>query len=374
MRSFKEIPVLHTIPVLVRAALNVPLEGGIVRNDHRLRRALPTLKYLSEQGARVIVASHSGEAGTETLKPVVDALSKLINGVSFCEANTGELARKAVRGLSPGHILVLENLRRNPGEAANDLAFAHELAQLADVFVQDSFDTCHRAHASIMRVPRILPSYAGWELLEEVRELTKALTPLRPSLAIIGGAKFSTKEPVVKKLLEAYDKVFVGGALANDFIAAKGYPVGRSLVSHAAGDEIKTLLTHPHLVLPIDGRFVTSDGSSRVGSIDSATPDEAVLDHGPGTAALLVDLVKKSKAVLWNGPLGEYEKGYVETTDTVAKAIVGSSSYSVIGGGDTVAELERINLLDRFSFISIGGGAMLDFLAKGTLPGIAALQ
>lgn len=374
MKSFKEIPVLHSIPVLVRAALNVPLENGVVRNEHRLRRALPTLKYLSEQGARTVVASHIGEAGTETLRPVADALGKLIAGVSFCEVSTGEIARAAVRALMPGEILVLENLRRNPGEVANDAAFARELASLADIFVQDSFDTCHRAHASITQLPHLLPSYAGWELLEEIRVLTMALSPEHPALAIIGGAKFSTKLPVLTRLIEVYDKVFVGGALANDFFAAKGYNMGRSLVSHTAGGEITALLENQRLVLPIDGTLVASDGRARVGSVDSITSDEAMLDHGPATAALLGGIVKKSKTVLWNGPLGEYEKGFVETTDTVAKAIAESSIYSVIGGGDTVAELERAGLLDRFSFVSTGGGAMLDFLARGSLPGIAALQ
>ncbi|MDO8624233.1 MAG: phosphoglycerate kinase [bacterium] len=357
MRSVQEIPILHNIPVLVRAALNEPIENGVVQDSFRLRRALPTLRFLTERGARVVVASHIGEAGTETLKPVVDALSKMISGVSFCEVSIGPLARKAVRDLAPGRILVLENLRRNPGEVAGDTAFARELASLADVFVQDSFDTCHRVHASIVGVPTLLPSYAGLVLVDEVRELTKALTPKSPSFAIIGGAKFSTKEPVLSRLLEVYDKVFVGGALANDFLQAQGQNVGKSLVSNASADKIKPLLANPRLVLPIDSHI----------------EDTRIVDHGPKTAELLAALVQKSKTVLWNGPLGEYEKGFFETTDKVAEAIAKSGAYSIVGGGDTVAEIERLNLLDRFSFVSTGGGAMLDFLTRGTLPGIAAL-
>ena len=357
MRSIQEIPILHNIPVLVRAALNEPLVNDVVQDSFRLRRALPTLRFLVERGARVVVASHIGEAGTETLAPVVKTLAKMISNVSFCETSVGPSARQAVRDLSPGHIVVLENLRRNPGETANDAAFARELASLADVFVQDSFDTCHRLHTSIVRVPTLLPAYAGFVVLDEARELTKALTPQGPSLAIIGGAKFSTKEPVLAELLRRYDKVFVGGALANDFLQARGQDVGASLVSNASADKIKTLLANPRLVLPID----------------SHVEDTRIVDHGPKTAALLVELVRRSKTVLWNGPLGEYEKGFFETTDRVAEAIAKSGAYSIVGGGDTVAEIERLNLLSRFSFVSTGGGAMLEYLTRGTLPGIAAL-
>lgn len=373
MKTVRDIPILHNIPVLVRAALNVPVEGGKVMNTYRLRRALPTLEYLRREGARVILASHIGEQGIETLAPVAEALAGMISGVHFCEVSTGEKARAASRDLLPGEILVLENLRRNPGEVGNDREFARALAALADVFVEDSFDTCHRRHASIVSVPEFLPSYAGLLVEEEVRELSKALAPKGLALALIGGAKFSTKEPVLEVLLEHYDKVFVGGALANDFFKAKGYPVGRSLVSGAAGGEIAKMLENPKLVLPVDAQLVTTDLSSRVGAPQDIRADEAALDHGPATAALLADLAKKSKTVLWNGPLGEYEKGFTEATDAVLRAVAESGAYSVIGGGDTVAELERIGLMDRFSFVSTGGGAMLDFLARGTLPGLDAL-
>lgn len=382
MRSVREIPVLKNIPILVRAAMNVPLENGVVANDYRLRRALPTIKYLSERGARVILISHIGEAGTETLKPVADALKVHLSGVSFFGETIGKGAREAVRTLSPGGVLVLENLRRNRGETANDPAFAKELAALADVFVEDCFDTCHRAHASIVGVPALLPHYAGLLLEEEVRELAKALRPKSPSLAVIGGAKFATKEPVLRALLATYDHVFVGGALANDFLKASGHSVGASLVSAAPAEEIQPLLKNPKLIVPLD--VVVAEKSaltapdvrmrSRTVPHDEVGETEAVLDVGRASVALVADLARAAKTVLWNGPLGNYERGFTDATDALARATAEGDSHSVVGGGDTVAAIETLGILHRFSFVSTGGGAMLDFLAKGTLPGIDILD
>lgn len=381
MKTVRDIPVLTNIPVLVRTAMNVPLENGIVANDYRLRRSLPTIHYLVERGARVILVSHIGEEGTETLAPVADALMRLLPNVSFCPDTIGESARAAVRALAPGQVLVLENLRRNRGEIENDPAFAKELALLADVFVQDSFDTCHREHASIVGVPKFLPSYAGLLVEEEVRELTKALAPEHPSLAVIGGAKFSTKEPALRALLGVYDHVFVGGALANDFLKAAGQEVGTSLVSNAPEEALRALTENPKLLLPIDTRVVTSGlvnaadahMQSRIASEGDVHATETILDAGPGTAALVAHLAEKAKTFLWNGPLGNYEHGFVDATNILAKAAAASDAYSVIGGGDTIAAIETLGILHQFSFVSTGGGAMLDFIANGTLPGLAAL-
>ncbi|MFH1178406.1 MAG: phosphoglycerate kinase, partial [bacterium] len=310
-----------------------------------------------ERGAKVILIGHIGEKGTETLAPVAEALGKLIQGVSFFPETIGPRARNAIRDLSPGNILVLENLRRNTGEQANDRLFAKELASLADIFVQDSFDSCHRTHASIVGVPKILPSYAGFLLEEEVRELSKALSPKHPALAVIGGMKFITKEAVLAKLFMIYDRVFVGGALANDFLKASGKEVGKSLVSNIDTDVIKNALSNPRIVLPFD----------------SVVVNEMIVDHGLGTTAILADLVKKAKTIVWNGPLGNYENGFTQATDAFTRAVADSSAYSVVGGGDTVAAIENLGLLPHFSFVSTGGGAMLEFLAHGTLPGIDAL-
>lgn len=382
MRTIRDIRVFENIPILVRAALNVPVENGQVVNDYRLRRAVPTIKFLAARGAKVILIGHLGEQGTETLEPVAKALGKLISGVSFFGETVGVRARAAVRDLAPGQVLVLENLRRNKGETANDRAFARELAALADIFVEDSFDTCHRAHASIVGVPELLPSYAGLLLEEEVHELSRALTPTHPSLAVIGGAKFSTKEAVLTTLLKSYDYVFVGGALANDFLKAAGQPVGKSLVSNTDVSAIKKLLADPKLVIPVDSLVVPvaavggadARARARVAAAGHVRPDEVILDHGPGTSALLASLAQQSKTILWNGPLGNYENGFNDATDSFAHAVAASGARSVIGGGDTIAAIENLGILSRFSFVSTGGGAMLDLLAKGTLPGIAALQ
>ncbi|HUY05309.1 MAG TPA: phosphoglycerate kinase, partial [Candidatus Paceibacterota bacterium] len=343
MRTVRDIPALENIPVLVRAALNVPVEAGRVMNDYRLRRALPTIRFLAERGARVILISHIGEAGTETLAPVAEALGKLTPHVSFFGETIGPRARAAVRDLLPGHILVLENLRRDRGERMNDPAFARELAALADIFVEDSFDTCHRVHASIVGVPKLLPSYAGLQLEEEVRELTAARTPKSPSLAVIGGAKFATKEAVLTSLLATYDHVFVGGALANDFFKASGQPVGKSLVSDTIDDSIVPILHDPRLVLPVDSLVIpasvalTPDARShaRIATNGHAHADEIVLDHGPGTIALLAELARGTKSILWNGPLGNYENGFTDATDAFARAVASSGAHSVVGGGDT---------------------------------------
>lgn len=359
MRTVRDIQIFQNIPILVRAALNVPVEKGRVANEYRLRRALPTIRYLAERGARVILIGHLGEKGTETLKPVAEALGALVRGVSFFDETIGARARTAIRDLAPGNMLVMENLRRHKGERTNDRAFAKELASLADIFVQDSFDTCHRPHASIIGVPKLLPSYAGLLLMEEIDELSRALTPKKPALAVIGGAKFSTKEGVLNALLKTYDHVFVGGALANDFLKASGKEVGKSLVSDSVDErEIKKILANPRLVVPID----------------SVIKDGEILDHGPRTIALLALLAAKAKTILWNGPLGNYENGFSDATNAFARAVADSSARSIVGGGDTIAAVENLGLLPRFSFVSTGGGAMLQFLARGTLPGIEALN
>lgn len=376
MRTLRDIRHLENVPVLLRTSLNAPIAGGKVANSFRLRSALPTIEYLRTRHARVILAGHMGDAGTESFRPVYEALKELVPGIEFCETAVGPVARQAVRDLVPGGVLLLENLRRHAGEKANDPAFAAELASLADVFVQDSFDVCHRAHASVVGVPLLLPSYAGLQLQREVTELTKAVRPARPSLAIIGGAKFSTKEALLAVLLKTYDHVFVGGALANYFMQALGKPVGSSLVSNADHASLDQILGNPRLRLPVD-YVVAPQGAERaeghLSGVTVVSPNEAILDNGPKTVELLAALIGKARTVLWNGPLGNYEKGFTEGTEALARIIAASSAHSIVGGGDTIAAIEKLGLDDRISFISTGGGAMLDFLADGSLPGIDAL-
>lgn len=377
MRTVHDIEVLENIPVLLRTSLNVPVENNKVVNTFRLERALATITYLRERHARTVLISHITGSGTETLHPMYEAMKQWIPDIVWCPVSTGAAARAAVRDLSPGGVLMLENLRRNAGEEKNDREFAKELAMLADVFVQDSFDVCHREHASVVGVPGLLASYAGLTVEAEVTTLAKALKPKRPSLAVIAGAKFSTKEPVLKKLLTTYDHVFVGGALANDFLKAKGYPVGASLVSHEGREQIQQLLKNKRLIVPLDSIVAplsANRSQGRIASLEDVHGGEAILDVGLRTSALLTELARKAKTILWNGPLGLYEHGFTDGTRALARAIAGSSAHSVIGGGDTIAAIEELGLTSKCSFLSTGGGAMLDFLAYGTLPGLFPLN
>ena len=382
MKSVREIGDIANVPVLVRAALNVPIENGAVANDYRLRKALPTIEYLTGKGARVILISHIGEGGTETLAPVEKAFERLLPKISFCEQTLGPTVVTAIEGMAPGSVLVLENLRRDPREVGNDPGFAAELAALGHIFVEDSFDTCHRLHASIVTLPTLLPAYAGLLVEEEVAALSQALRPSHPALAVIGGAKFETKEPVLSALLASYDKVFVGGALANDFLKAKGCEIGASATSDADPEKLGALLANDKLVLPEDLRVVPTNALGaldanqhvRVAAISDVHADEVIVDAGPAASARLASLVSASPAILWNGPLGKYEGEFVDATDALARAVASAGAHSVVGGGDTVASIERLGLMSHFSFVSTGGGAMLDFLAYGTLPGLEALE
>lgn len=357
--------------VLVRASCNVPLKDGVVRNSYRLRRALPTLKYLVEAGARVIVISHLGRELTDTLRPVFDELGSelpLIWGGTIAAPEFETVLAEA----KPGEIVFCENLRQDPREEANDEAWAKQIASYADVYVNDAFAEAHREHTSTYGVAKLLPAYAGITLAEEVYKLQRGMTPESPSVFLIGGAKFETKMPLVEKYLALYDFVFVGGALANDVLKARGLEVGESLVSDVslAGEPF---LNSPKLLVPID---VIVEGPRGVETKDAAAvlSDEKIFDMGPATVAMLGSHLKEAKTVLWNGPFGNYEAGFEESTESIAKIIAASESYSVLGGGDTVAAVEKLGLNDSFGFISIGGGSMLTFLEHGSTPVLDLLK
>lgn len=376
MQTVRDIRVLDGIPVLLRTSLNAPVANGKVTNAFRLQSAMPTIEFLRVRHAKIILASHVSGTGTETLLPMFEAMKRFIPDLVFCPVSVGPEARRMVRELPPGGVLMLENLRRHHEEEKNDAVFAKELASLADIFVQDSFDVCHRKHASVVGVPTLLPSYAGLTVESEVTELARARKPKSPSLAIIAGAKFATKEPVLKRLLKTYDRVAVGGALANDFIHAKGYSVGASLVSSEGQEHVKALLKHKRLLIPHDvivARRGASREQGRVAELSDIQKDEMILDLGPKTQEMLAQYAQKAKSVTWNGPLGLFEDGFSDATYALARAIVSGKAHSLIGGGDTISALERLGVADRFSFISTGGGAMLDYLADGTLAGLDAL-
>lgn len=367
--SIKDAPNLKGVHVLVRSALNVPVENGVVTNPFRLTKALPTIEWLQHQGAKVILLSHIDGPVGSSLEPVYKELKKKI-GLTFVHDIGGTATRAALTAMKDGDVVLLENVRREAGEIGNDDAFARKLATLADVYVNDDFPTTHRRHASIVGVPKYLPSYAGLQFMSELIGLTPALNPQSPSLAIIGGAKFVTKEPLIRKLLTLYDKVFLGGALANDFFKAEGYEVGRSLVSDAS--QVKDLLHNSKIIVPVDVTVEGVDGKE-VKKPDEVLENEIIYDMGPESLALLAPLIQKARIVVWNGPLGNFEKGYTEMTEGMAREVALASGVSVVGGGDTVASIQKLGLNDKFEYLSTAGGAMLDFLANGTLPGIEAL-
>lgn len=371
MRSISELTKgeLAGVRVLVRSSLNVPVAHGEVQDVFRLQRAAETLHYLSEAGARVIVIGHIGRDPQETLAPVAAVLRRYVP----CQFVSGDFreAEELLKNMQAGEIMVLENLRRYPGEVANDMEFATHLAQLGDIFVQDAFSVCHRQHASIVGVPTVLPSYAGLLLADEVAHLTSALTPAHPSLAILGGAKFDTKKPLIRRLLETYDHVFVAGALMNDLWKGKGYEVGRSVISDI--DVPNDVLTHARLITPVDATVEDTEASSSTKLPEEMTKGDKIVDIGPASFDVLATHIKNAQYILWNGPTGLYEDGYGVWTDAIGKAVAVSAAQSVVGGGDTLAVLDE-ETASRFSFVSTGGGAMLEFLLQGTLPGIAALD
>jgi phosphoglycerate kinase len=375
MKCIDEVPAgeLKGKRVFLRTIVNLPLNAdGSVGDVFRLKRGFPTLDYLVKSGARVIIAGYFGRKG-ESIRPVAEALQKLAPQIKMYFFGTPfSDAPQQAAALKDGECLILENTRRDPGEEVNDPAFAKLLASTADIFVGDSFPDAHRNYASSVGVAKLLPSYAGLLMRDEVREIDAARAPLSPSLAILGGAKFETKAPLVKLLLEKYDHVFVTGALANDVFKARGLPVGRSLVSKELPD--LSILNHPHFLAPIDVTTETPEGQVRVKKPDTIKPEDKIVDIGPDTVAMLAPHIMGAKFILWSGPTGMYENGYIQYTQGIAQLIAESSAKKVIGGGDTIAAIEATGVDEtNLGFLSTGGGAMLEYLLKGTLPGIAAL-
>lgn len=375
MKCIDEVPAaeLKGKRVLLRSDFNVPLgKDAEVADAFRLGQGWKTVRYLSERGAKVIIISHIGRAPEESIEPVARAL-KVLGKVTFIADIVGHAARGAVQAMWEGEVLLLENVRRDPRETKNDESFARELASLAEIYVDDAFAAAHRPHASIVGVAKFLPAYAGLLVRDEVRQIDTAREPAHPSLAILGGAKFETKAPLVKLLLEKYDHVFITGALANDVFKARGLPVGRSLISKELPS--KDILSDPRFLAPIDVTAEDSGGHAKVKKPEEVGSDDRIVDTGPDTVAMLAPHIAQAKFILWNGPTGIYEQGYNAYTEQIAKLIAGSGARVVIGGGDTIAAIEAAKVpKEKLGFLSTGGGAMLEYLLKGTLPGIEVLR
>lgn len=373
--------------VLVRVDFNVPLKDNGVGDNTRIRAALPTIEYLLEKGAAVILCSHLGrpKGGTDpkySMKPVADYLSGLLKKpVAFAADCIGPEAEKAAKALKPGEVLLLENTRFHPEEEKNDMGMAKQLASLADIFVNDAFGTAHRAHASTEGVTHFLPSVAGFLLEKEIKYLGQAIAdPKRPFVAIMGGSKISDKIGVIKNLLTKADTILIGGGMANTFFKAQGYPVADSLVEEDALETAKDLLKTggQKLRLPVDvvlGDKFDAEAAVKTMPVGPIPDGWRILDIGPETVKAYGKVVEAAGTVVWNGPMGVFEfPKFAVGTFGVAKAIAASKTVSIIGGGDSVAAIQESGLADQITHISTGGGASLEMLEGLELPGVAALM
>ena len=379
--------------VLLRVDLNVPMRDGQVTDKTRIERAAPTIRELSEKGARVVVLSHFDRPDGKvvpsmSLAPLVEALSQVLGRpVAFGADCVGAAASTVVDGLADGGVALLENLRFHPGEEANDPVFAAELAKLGALYVNDAFSAAHRAHASIEAITHLLPSYAGRLMQVELESLCSALeTPARPLAALVGGAKVSTKLELLGNLTGRVDKLIIGGGMANTFLHAKGVNVGKSLCEHDMADTALAILAKAKenncdILLPIDAVVAPGlkAGAEATTVIIDGVPDDAmILDVGSETVHDLILALQECRTLVWNGPLGAFEfppfdAGTNEVARIVADMTATGRMLSVAGGGDTVAALAHAGVRDKFSYVSAAGGAFLEWLEGKQLPGVAAL-
>ena len=379
--------------VLVRVDFNVPIENGKVADDTRIRESLPTIRKIIESGGKAILISHLGRPkGFDekySLKPIAEHLSKLLGvSVKFTPDCIGEEVRKMVSELKEGEVLLLENVRFHPEEEKNDENFAKELASIADVYINDAFGSAHRAHASTEGVARFVKETAiGYLMKKEIEYLSKALTnPEKPYVAILGGAKVSDKIQVIKNLMDKVDAFLIGGGMANTFLKAKGYEVGKSLVENDKIELAKEILSEAEkrnikFILPVDcviASEFSNNANFEITSVDKVKPDWMILDIGPKTIETFKDVLKDAKTVVWNGPMGVFEfdnfaKGTFEIAKVLAE-ITSKGAVTIVGGGDSASAISRAGLSDKVSHVSTGGGASLEFLEGKELPGISAIK
>lgn len=376
--------------VFCRVDFNVPMEDGKVTDDTRIRAAVPTIEYMTEKGAKVILASHLGRPKGQVnedmrLTPAAAKLSELLGkNVRKLDVSTGEEVQQAIADMQDGEVILLENVRFNPGEEKNDPELAKQFADLADVFVNDAFGTAHRAHASTAGIAQYIPGVLGFLLEKELEVLGTALSdPERPFTAIIGGAKVKDKIGVIDNLLDKVDNLLIGGGLSYTFTRAEGYETGKSLVEEDKIDLAKSFIEkakhkNVNLYLPTDAVVAdefSADAQTKTVSVDNIEEGFMGLDIGPETAARYKQIISDSKFVIWNGPMGVFEMApFADGTKAVADAMAETDAYTVIGGGDSAAAVEKFEVADKMDHVSTGGGASLEFMEGKELPGVAVLE
>ncbi|MGA3675525.1 phosphoglycerate kinase [Lysinibacillus agricola] len=376
--------------VFVRVDFNVPMADGVITDETRIRAAIPTIEYLVEQGAKVILASHLGRPKGEVkedmrLTAVGVRLAELMaKPVTKLDESIGQVVEEAVANMQNGDMILLENVRFHAGEEKNDPALAEQFAKLADVYVNDAFGAAHRAHASTEGIAKHIPAVSGFLMQKELDVLGKALSnPERPFTAIIGGAKVKDKIGVIESLLEKVDHLIIGGGLSFTFIKAQGYDIGKSLLEEDKIDLAKSFIEKAkekgvQLHMPVDAVVAnefSKDAETQIVDVDAIPADWMGLDIGPKTAANYAEVIKDSKLIIWNGPMGVFEMDkFANGTKTVADAMATTTGYTVIGGGDSAAAVEKFEVADKMDHISTGGGASLELMEGKELPGIVALN
>ncbi|HRH26277.1 MAG TPA: phosphoglycerate kinase [Candidatus Paceibacterota bacterium] len=383
MKKYKKISEATIEPgtkVLVRCDFNVPIANGEVTDDFRIQQSLETIRFLVERGAVVLLISHI-ESGEGTLRPVLPVLQKLLphNTVAFC-TDVLETCAETIKHVTPGSIILSENIRLYDGEKKNDIEFAKSLRALADVYVNEAFSVSHRTHATVSALPKLFgaKSYAGFQFDTEISMLSIAFNAPKPFIFILGGAKFDTKLPLIKRFMHETDLIFVGGALAHNFYIERGDSIGTSLVSEGQFQTVE-IARSGKVTVPEEVVIETDkEGHQvRIGTPHELKSTERIVDAAPSAIEALIPQLQSAVCVVWNGPLGSYEEGYDAGTLLMARLIAEhtpQSAKKIVGGGDTLAAIQSAGVFKEYTFVSTGGGAMLDFLSAGTIPGLEALS